>query len=99
MLIHVGQHEGNVGGEQVIHLIAEGGFAEQLGAPHQVAYGHVEIGIARRPVGDAGEGVRYKDILKKNIDQCYLILFFFLLFLLRFLTKLKLNCVCALLGK
>lgn len=50
LFVHVGQHEGDVGGEQVIHLVAEGGLAQQLGAAHQVADCHVEVRVARGPV-------------------------------------------------
>ena len=63
LLVHICQHETDVGSEQVIHFVAQGRLAEQLGAPHQVPDGHVEVGVARRPVGDPGEGVRYQYVL------------------------------------
>ena len=62
-----GQHERDVGGQEVVHLVAERGFAQQLGAPHQVADGHVEVGVARRPVGNSSKWVCHQDILKKKI--------------------------------
>ena len=64
--IHVGEHEADVGGEQVVHLVAEGGLAEQLGAPDQVPDRHVEVRVARGPVGDAGERVRHQDLLENT---------------------------------
>ena len=64
LLVHVGEHEGDVGGEQVVHLVAQGRLAEQLGSPHEVPDGHVEVGVARRPVADAGERVGHQDLLQ-----------------------------------
>ena len=64
MFVHVGQHERDVGGEKVVHLVAEGGLAQQLGPSHQVADGHVEVGVAAGPVGDAGERVGDEDLLR-----------------------------------
>ena len=65
-----GLHHGEgVGGQHVVHLVAEGGLAEQLGPAHQVAYRHVEVGVAAGPVGDLVEGVRRQDLLGVPIDQ------------------------------
>ena len=66
LLVHVGEHEADVGGEQVVHLVAQGGLAEQLGAPHQVPDGHVEVGVAAGPVGDPGEGVGHQHVLNSH---------------------------------
>ena len=77
LLVHVGKHEGYVGGEEVVHLVAERGLAQQLGAPHQVTDGHVEVGVPTRPVGDPCEGVSHQNIL-----NCWII-FGFLLCLMR----------------
>lgn len=63
LLAHVGEHQGDVRREQVVHLVAEQGVAEQLGAAHQIADGHVEVRVARRPVGDARERVRDENVL------------------------------------
>ena len=63
MLVHVGQHEGYVGGEQVVHFVSQRSFAQELGAADQVADRHVEVGVAGRPVGDTGERVGYQHIL------------------------------------
>lgn len=57
MFVHVRQQEADIRGKQVIHLVAQGRFAEQLVAPHQVANGHVEVRVAAAPVGDAGKWV------------------------------------------
>ena len=71
LLVHVGQHERNVGREQIVHLVAEGGFAEQLRAAHQIADRHVEVGVTGGPVRDARERMRYQDVLwKESSDQC-----------------------------
>ena len=36
-LVRGGQDVGDVGGQQVVHLVAQGSLAQQLGALHQVA--------------------------------------------------------------
>ena len=64
MFVHICQHETDVGCEQVIHLVPEGRLAEELGAPDQVADGHVEVGVATGPVGYPGEGMSDQDVLK-----------------------------------
>lgn len=64
LLVHVRKHEGNVGGQQVVHLVAEGRFAQQLGAAHQVADRHVEVRVARRPVGNAREWMSHQNLLQ-----------------------------------
>ena len=58
LAVHGGEHEGDVGGEEVVHLVPEGGLAEQATPTDEVADGHVEIVGATAPVGDLGEGVR-----------------------------------------
>ena len=65
LFVHICQHKTDVGGQQVIHLVPQRGLAEQLGAPDQVADGHVEVGVATGPVGDPGEGMSYQDVLEK----------------------------------
>ena len=57
LLVHICQHETDVGSEQVIHFVAQGRLAEELGAPDQVADGHVEVCVATGPVGDPCEGM------------------------------------------
>ena len=64
LLVHICQHETDVGSEQVIHFVAQGRLAEQLGAPHQVPDGHVEVGVATGPVGDPCEGMSYQNVLQ-----------------------------------
>jgi hypothetical protein len=66
LLVHVCEHERDVAGEQVVHLVAERRLAEELGAPDEVADRHVEVGVARRPVGDARERVRNQNLLKRQ---------------------------------
>ena len=68
LFVHVGEHERDVAREQVVHLVAEGGLAQQLGAPHEIADRHVEVGVAGGPVRNAREWVRHQDILQKNIS-------------------------------
>ena len=63
LLVHVGEHERDIAGEEVVHLVAERGLAEQLGAPHQIADRHVEVRVAGGPVGNARERVRHQNIL------------------------------------
>lgn len=41
--VHGGEHERDVGGEEVIHLVAETCLAQEPTASHQVADGHVEV--------------------------------------------------------
>ena len=65
LFVHICQHQTDVGGQQVIHLVAKRRLAEQLGAPDQVADGHVEVSVATGPVGDAGEWMSYQDVLQK----------------------------------
>jgi hypothetical protein len=66
LLAHVGQHEGDVGGEQVVHLVPQRGLAQQLGPSDEVADGHVEVGVARGPVRYPGEGVGHQDLLQRR---------------------------------
>ena len=64
LLVHVGEHEADVGGEKVVHLVAEAGLAEKLGAADEVADGHVEVSVAAGPVGDPCEGVGHQHLLQ-----------------------------------
>ena len=66
LLIHVGEHEWDVTREQVVHLVAEGGFAQQLGASHQISDCHMEVRVTGGPVRNAREWVRHQNILKRN---------------------------------
>ena len=47
MPVHVVQHQRDVGGQQVVHLVAQRGLAQQFGAPHQVAW-RSEGGVSGR---------------------------------------------------
>ena len=66
MFVHICQHQTDVGGQQVIHLISQGCLAKQLGASDQVTDGHVEVSVATGPVGDPGEGMSDQDVLEKQ---------------------------------
>ena len=65
MFVHICQHQTDVGGQQVIHLVPQGCLAQQLGAPDQVADGHVEVSVATGPVRNPGEWMSYQDVLQK----------------------------------
>ena len=67
LLVHVGQHERDVRGEQVVHLVAQRRLAKQLRATHQVADGHVEVGVAGRPVGNPGKRVCHENLLEIDL--------------------------------
>ena len=66
LFVHVGQHQADVGGQKIIHLVTKGCFTQKLGSSDQVSDGHMEICVATRPVGYPSKGVRDQDILKKN---------------------------------
>ena len=57
LVIDSGKHEGDVGGQEVVHLVAQAGFAEEPATPYQVSDGHVEVVRATAPVGDLGDWV------------------------------------------
>ncbi len=59
-----GEHEGDVGGEEVVHLVAQTGLTQEATTPHQTANGHVEVVGAATPVGDFGERVNVEDFLR-----------------------------------
>ncbi len=65
LLVHVGEHERDVAGEEVVHLVAERRLAQQLGAAHQIADRHVEVRVARGPVRDACERLRHQHVLRQ----------------------------------
>ena len=63
LFVHVGQHQADVGGQQIVHLVAQGGLTQQLGAPHQVTYRHMEVCVAAGPVRDPRKRMSDKDVL------------------------------------
>ena len=68
-------HHGEcVAGQHVVHFVTQRRLAEQLGATHQVADGHVEVRVPARPVGDLVEGVRHQDLLGLPVDQAHSLL-------------------------
>ena len=66
MFVHICQHQTDVRGQQVIHLVSQRRLAQELGAPDQVPDGHVEVSVAAGPVGDPGEGMSDQDVLEKH---------------------------------
>ena len=67
LLVHVGQHEGDVGGQEVVHLVPQRRLAEELRPPDQVSDGHVEVGVAGRPVRNPGERVGDQNLLEFEV--------------------------------
>ena len=58
-----GEDVGDVGGEQVVHLVAERGLEHQLGVGAGVPDGEVEEGRAAHPVDNVTEGERGQQVL------------------------------------
>ena len=44
----------------------QGGFTEELAAAHQIADGHVKVGVATAPVGDLCEWMSGQDLLQTH---------------------------------
>lgn len=74
MLVHGIQHQRDVGGEQIVHLVAERGFAKQFRSSYKITDSHVEVSIARRPVGDARERMSHQYVLQHY--QVLILVFF-----------------------
>ena len=55
LTVHGGEHEGDVGGEEIVHLVPEGSLTEEATPSDQVADGHVEVVGTAAPVRDLGE--------------------------------------------
>ena len=55
LLVHVGEHEADVGGEQVVHLVSQRGLEGELGEGGGVPDGEAEGGWGAGPVHDVGE--------------------------------------------
>ena len=51
-----GEHKGNVGGEEVVHLVGQGRLQGQLGEGGRVPHGEAEAGGGAGPVHDVGQG-------------------------------------------
>ena len=58
---------GNVGGEQVVHLVSEAGLEHQLGVGAAVPDREVEEAGPRHPVDDVAEGQRRQQVLGLNV--------------------------------
>lgn len=69
LLVQIGQHQRYVRGQQVVHFVPERRLAEQLRAAHQVADGHVEVGVSGRPVRYSGKGVGHQKLLEIRPDR------------------------------
>ena len=54
---------GDVGGEQVVHLVSEAGLEHQLGVGAAVPDREVEEAWPRHPVDDVAEGQRRQQVL------------------------------------
>ena len=64
MFVHVGQHETDVGCQQVVHLVPQRCFTQQLGSSDQVTNGHVKVSVTTGPVGDPGKWMSDQHLLK-----------------------------------
>ena len=58
-----GEDVGDVGGEQIVHLVAQRGFEHQLGVGARVPDREVEEGWAAHPVDNVTEGQRGQQVL------------------------------------
>ena len=58
---------GDVGGEQVVHLVSQRGLEGELGEGGGVPDGEAEGGRRAGPVHDVGEGQSGKDFLRQRI--------------------------------
>jgi hypothetical protein len=52
LLVHRSEHERDVRREEIVHLVAQGRLAQELGPAHKVANRHVEV-----PANAPGERV------------------------------------------
>ena len=68
LLVDGFHHRERVAGQHVVHLVPQRRLTQQLRATHQVADGHVEVGVPARPVGDPRERVSHQNVLKQNIN-------------------------------
>ena len=57
LTVHGGEHERDVGGEEIIELVPEGSLTEEATPSDQVADGHVEVVGTTVPGRDLGERV------------------------------------------
>ena len=71
LLVDGFHHRERVAGQHVVHLVPQRRLTQQLRATHQVADGHVEVGVPARPVGDLVEGVGHQDLLGLPVDQAH----------------------------
>ena len=76
LLVHVGQHQRNVGGQEVVHFVAQRRLTQQFGASNQVTNGHVEIGVTRWPIWNSGKWMGHQDFLKRSKEKRVLLSFF-----------------------
>ena len=69
LLVDGFHHRERVAGQHVVHLVPQRRLTQQLRATHQVADGHVEVGVPAGPVGDACEGVGDQNILRRKHEK------------------------------
>ena len=63
LFVDGGEHERDVRGQQVVHLVAQAGLAQQSTTPYQTADGHVGT---TTPVGDLCKWVYIQDSLEER---------------------------------
>ena len=63
LLVDVLHHTVDVGGQQVVHLVAQRSLAQQFGALDEVPNGHMEVRVTAGPVGNLAEGKGHQNIL------------------------------------
>ena len=73
-----GEDVGDVGGEQVVHLVAERGLEHQLGVGAGVPDGEVEEGRAAHPVDNVTEGERGQQVLTLVAQLVYLRIYIYI---------------------
>ena len=66
LFVDGGEHERDVRGQQVVHLVGQAGLAEQPTTPYQTADGHVEVVGTTTPVGDLCIWVYIQDFLEES---------------------------------
>ena len=66
LFVDGGEHERDVRGQQVVHLVAQAGLTQLLTTPYQTADGHVEVVGTTTPVGDLCKWVYIQDFLEEK---------------------------------
>ena len=66
LAVHVSEDHGDIGGEEIVHLIAEARLTEEPASSNQTPDCDVEVVGATAPVGDLGERVGSQNFLEKK---------------------------------